>query len=113
LLIRDAAWEWFSRDARQHDASFVEAIDIFHTVIEEARKLTNDRQIHDRIADIEFLDLPEQQFDLAFSSLAFHCLRDFDRIVRTVYQSLHGTSSFVFSIEHLFLLHLPARIMLN
>lgn len=91
---------WFARYARQHGAASVEAVDISETMIEEARRRTDDRHIRYRVADLEVLELPERQFDLAFSSLAFHYLRDFDRVARTIYQSLQAGSFFVFSIEH-------------
>jgi len=82
-------------------------------MIEEARKHTSARQIHYRIADIALLDLPEQQFDLAFNLLVFCCLQNFDRIVRTVCQLLCSGSFFVFLIEYPALSHLPDRIMLR
>ncbi len=51
-------------------------------------------------ADLESLELPQEAFDLAFSSLAFHYVQDFDRLVGEVFRSLIARGHFVFSIEH-------------
>jgi SAM-dependent methyltransferase len=51
-------------------------------------------------ADLESLDLPEEAFDLAFSSLAFHYVEDFGRVVGEVFRALVSGGRFVFSIEH-------------
>lgn len=53
-----------------------------------------------QIADLEHLVLPEASFGFAYSSLAFHYIEDFDRLVRTIHRSLLPGSHFVFTIEH-------------
>ncbi|TIS99450.1 methyltransferase domain-containing protein [Mesorhizobium sp.] len=46
------------------------------------------------------LDLPGASFDFAYSSLAFHYIEDFDRLVKTVHDALLPGAHFVFTIEH-------------
>ena len=52
------------------------------------------------IADLEKLDLPEGAFDLAYSSLAFHYIEDFGKLVRAVFHALVPGAQFIFTIEH-------------
>jgi SAM-dependent methyltransferase len=49
---------------------------------------------------IETVELPAGAFDLAYSALTFHYIRDFDRLVRTIHHALAPGGDFVFTIEH-------------
>lgn len=91
---------WVSRWLRENGARSVLGIDLSENMISRARELTPDSAIEYRTEDLETLDLPEAAFEFAFSSLAFHYIRDFDRVVRMVYQALTPGGFFVFSIEH-------------
>lgn len=91
---------WVSRWLREHGARTVLGIDLSETMIARARATTADAAIDYRIADLETIALPEKAFDFAFSSLALHYVRDFERIARAVHRSLSAGSHFVFSIEH-------------
>jgi ubiquinone/menaquinone biosynthesis C-methylase UbiE len=91
---------WFSRWAREQRASSVLGVDLSSNMIEKARKETVDDAIEYRIEDMDQLQLPEASFDFAYSALAFHYVKDFQRIVGTVYNSLTPGSHFIFEIEH-------------
>ncbi|AZO32418.1 class I SAM-dependent methyltransferase [Mesorhizobium sp. M1B.F.Ca.ET.045.04.1.1] len=91
---------WVSRWLREKGAHSALGVDLSENMISRARELTPDAAIDYRIGDLETLDLPEAAFDFAFSSLAFHYIRDFDRLVRVVHRALTPGSFFVFSIEH-------------
>jgi SAM-dependent methyltransferase len=69
-------------------------------MIARAKADTNDPEIGYRIADLEQLQLPKANFDFAYSSLAFHYVEDFARLVRTVHQALTPDAHFLFTIEH-------------
>jgi len=69
-------------------------------MLARARELTDDAAIDYRIEDLETIELPEQAFDFAYSSLTFHYVRDFDRLARMIHRSLTPGSQLVFSIEH-------------
>ncbi|MBB4398867.1 SAM-dependent methyltransferase [Bradyrhizobium sp. ERR14] len=45
-------------------------------------------------------NLPKAAFELAYSVLTFHYVRDFSRLVRMVYQALVPGGHIVFTIEH-------------
>lgn len=91
---------WVSRWMRENGAKSALGLDLSEKMIERARKDTTDTFIEYRIADLDQLQLPQDSFDLAFSSLTFHYVKDFERLVKTIQQALSAGGQFVFSIEH-------------
>lgn len=91
---------WASRWMREHGAAWVLGLDLSQNMIHRARADTADLAIEYRIADLETLVLPEKAFDLAYSSLAFHYVRDFGRLAHTLHKALVPGGHLVFSIEH-------------
>ena len=91
---------WFARWARAHGATSVLGLDLSENMLARARSETTDPAVHYAIADLENLELPPAAFDLAYSSLAFHYVADFDRLVRTIYRALVPGAHFVFTVEH-------------
>jgi SAM-dependent methyltransferase len=91
---------WTCRWMREHGASSVLGIDLSENMIERARAFANDAAIEYRIADLETVVLPEAAFDLAYSSLAFHYIENFDRLVRMIHRALVPGGALVFTIEH-------------
>lgn len=91
---------WFSRFARETGAAHVLGLDLSEKMIARARADTSDPAIEYKIADLDELDLPEQGFDFAYSSLAFHYVEDFARLVATIHRALAPGAHFVFTIEH-------------
>lgn len=91
---------WVSRWMRENGAKSVVGYDLSKKMIERAMKETSDNAIEYQIADLETLELPGNSFDLAYSSLTFHYIQDFKRLVKAIYRSLVEGGDFVFSIEH-------------
>jgi SAM-dependent methyltransferase len=91
---------WFARWARENGAAHVLGLELSENMIARARADTDDARIDYEIADLDRLRLPEASFDFAHSSLAFHYIVDFDRLVETVHRALLPGSHFVFTIEH-------------
>lgn len=69
-------------------------------MIDKAQEKTNDSAITYQKADLETLQLPAKSFDFAFSSLTFHYIQDFDRLVQNIHQALTPQGQLVFTIEH-------------
>jgi SAM-dependent methyltransferase len=63
-------------------------------------RATSDPAIVDAKADLEVLELPEASFDLVYSSLAFHYLKDLEALLARVHVALVTGGQLVFSIEH-------------
>jgi SAM-dependent methyltransferase len=91
---------WFARWARQAGAASVLGLDLSENMIARARAETEDPAIAYRIADLDALELPEATFDLAYSSLAFHYVEDFERLSGAIRRALRAGGRLVFSIEH-------------
>lgn len=91
---------WFSRWARDHGAAHVLGVDLSENMIATAKAKTSDPGVEYTVADLEDLDLPAVSFEFAYSSLAFHYIRDFGRLAGMVFRALVPGSGFVFSIEH-------------
>jgi ubiquinone/menaquinone biosynthesis C-methylase UbiE len=91
---------WFARWAMMQGAAGVLAVDLSENMLSRARAETADPGVHYLRADLESLELPEETFDLAYSSLALHYVEDFARVVGRVFRALSSGGHFVFSIEH-------------
>jgi SAM-dependent methyltransferase len=100
VLDLGCGFGWFSRYAREHGARSVFACDVSENMIQRAIAMTSDHAIDYRKLDLEHIELPENSFDLAFSSLALHYLETLDRLFPLLCRSLVAGGSFVFSTEH-------------
>jgi ubiquinone/menaquinone biosynthesis C-methylase UbiE len=69
-------------------------------MLARARATTRDKAIRYQRADMEQLELPAAAFDLVYSSLALHYVKDLDRLMAQVHRSLVPGGSLVFSAEH-------------
>jgi len=91
---------WFCRWARAQGAAEVLGLDVSENMLARAKAETDDPAIRYRIADLDKETLLKAAFDLAYSSLAFHYVADFDRLIGEVRQSLRPGGQLIFSIEH-------------
>lgn len=91
---------WASRWMRAQGAVSVRGFDLSEKMLARARQDTADPAIEYRIADLETLELPNAAFDLVYSSLAFHYVKDLRRLVRTIHDALTAGGDLVFSTEH-------------
>lgn len=91
---------WAARWMREHGAASVLGLDLSQNMITRAETSTTDSAIAYRVADLDTLNLPATAFDLAFSSLAFHYVTDFARLIGVIHQALAPGGHLVFSIEH-------------
>jgi SAM-dependent methyltransferase len=91
---------WASRWLRENGALSVVGYDLSQNMIARARIDTQDQAISYQVADLETLQLPYQTFDLIHSALAFHFVKDFDRLVAMMYRSIVPGGALVFSMEH-------------
>jgi SAM-dependent methyltransferase len=91
---------WFCRWARAAGARSVLGIDLSTNMLARAWAETADPAVRYAHADLDSLELPEAAFDLAYSSLAFHYVADFARLVRGVRRALRPGGHLAFSIEH-------------
>jgi SAM-dependent methyltransferase len=91
---------WASRFMREQGARSVLGPDLSRNMIERAQAQTADGAVEYRIADLDRLDLPEAAFDLTYSALTVHYIRDFGRLMRVIHEALAPGGHLVFAIEH-------------
>ena len=90
----------FARWAVEHGAAEVLGIDLSERMLERALAVTSDERIRYRKGDLEMLDLPRGEFDVAYSALALHYLVDVGRLFSVVHDALRPGGHFIFTIEH-------------
>ena len=91
---------WASRWFRENGAASILGFDLSENMLRRARTDTHDPAIEYRLADLEELVLPERGFDLVYSSLTFHYVRNFGRLIRMIHAALAPAGDLVFTIEH-------------
>ncbi|KAJ5163876.1 uncharacterized protein N7500_005706 [Penicillium coprophilum] len=125
ILDLGCGYGWFIRWAREKGAGYIKGIDISQNMIERAKEFEAEinRQTKDSVTatmsatevtfeihDLEILNLshqPEQElYDLVYSSLAFHYIEDFVRLLREIHGCLkkggghEQRGRLIFSVEH-------------
>jgi SAM-dependent methyltransferase len=100
VLDLGCGFGWFCRFAREQGAARVLGLDVSEKMLERARATTSDSAITYVRADLECLDLPEDAFDLAYSSLALHYIVDLAGLLTKVRWALTQGGKLVFSAEH-------------
>jgi SAM-dependent methyltransferase len=91
---------WFCRWASEHGAAQVLGVDLSEKMLERARAETRVGAVSYAAADLELLSLPEAGFDLVYSSLAFHYVKDAARLFTAIHRALVPGGHLVFSTEH-------------
>nr|WP_246845174.1 class I SAM-dependent methyltransferase [Bdellovibrio sp. NC01] len=100
VLDLGCGYGWHCRYLKENGAAHVIGLDLSFKMLEKARQengLDGVEYIQGAIEDISFKDA---EFDLVFSSLAFHYVEDFDRVCKTIQRILKNGGKFVFSTEH-------------
>lgn len=106
VLDLGCGYGWFSRWAAAQGAKSVLGLDVSEKMLARAREKTVEAdggeagRIEYKRQDLETLELPKESFDLAYSSLAFHYIHDFERLLNAIHAALVSGAKLVFSIEH-------------
>lgn len=100
VLDLGCGFGWFSRFAREQGAASVLGLEISENMLGRARAMTQDAAIEYRRADLETAELPEAEFDLAFSSLTLHYIADLEGLLARIQRSLVPGGMLVLSMEH-------------
>jgi SAM-dependent methyltransferase len=90
----------FARWAREMSAASVLGVDRSEKMLARARAQTRDPGVTYHLADIEHLARPDASFDLVYSSLTLHYIRDFGAVCVTIRRLLVPGGHLVFSVEH-------------
>lgn len=90
----------FARKAISLGARSVTAIDVSDSMLQEAVRRTRSSDVHYLRMSIEEMDLGEQTFELAVSSLALHYVQDYPAALERISNALEPNGNFIFSVEH-------------
>jgi len=90
----------FARWCIEQGAASVIGVDLSTNMLNRARELTETDSIEYRIGDLEDLDIPEPNFELIYSALAFHYVEDFSALCRAMRSKLVQGGRLVATVEH-------------
>ena len=83
-------------------AKYVLGTDISEKMIERANEINKIDGIEYKVIAMEDIESIDKKFDVIISSLAFHYIKDFDKLINDCYKLLNNDGYFVFSQEHPF-----------
>lgn len=99
VLDLGCGFGWFCRWAQAQSAASVTGIDVSDNMLARA-KAESDPAIRYQQGDMDSLTLPHAAFDLVYSSLAFHYLKNLDALMAQIAGALVSGGRLVFSVEH-------------
>jgi 2-polyprenyl-3-methyl-5-hydroxy-6-metoxy-1,4-benzoquinol methylase len=100
VLDLGCGFGWLCRWAREKGAKEVRGVDVSENMLSKARDFPQDPAITNLRADLETLELPPSTYQVVYSSLTLHYLKNLSAVVAQVYKTLSPGGSFVFSVEH-------------
>lgn len=100
VLDLGCGFGWFCRWAQEQGAASVHGVDVSERMLERARAETADPAVTYERADLESFAIAPGSIDLAYSSLAFHYIRDLAGLFTRIHAGLAPGGRFVFSVEH-------------
>lgn len=81
-------------------AKRVVGIDLSEKMIEEAKATNNADNITYQVMSMVDIDTLNEKFDFVFSSLAFHYIEDFEKLISKIFSVLNNDGVLLFSQEH-------------
>lgn len=99
VLDLGCGFGWHCQYAIEHGAIAITGVDISENMLNVAKEKT-DSKINYIHMPIEEIDFEPNSFDIVMSSLAFHYIASFEKIVEKVSACLVVGGDFVFSVEH-------------
>lgn len=100
VLDLGCGYGWHCAYAAEKGAKRVLGIDLSEKMLQKAEKINSHQKITYKRGAMEDLELPESSFDIVFSSLAFHYVKDFPALVKKISSWLRPEGIFIFSVEH-------------
>ena len=81
-------------------AKEVLGIDISEHMLKIALDNNKDKDITYKLMAMEDIDKLEEKFDVVISSLAIHYVKDYDKLIKDIYNLLNEDGILIFSIDH-------------
>lgn len=90
----------YARSFIERGASYYLGIDSSESMIRKAKAENAGDNIEYKLMNLDDLDSFECRFDLAYSSLVFHYIDDFDKLLRAIHSILNNDGILLFSQMH-------------
>jgi SAM-dependent methyltransferase len=100
VLDLGCGYGWLCRWARENGAEKVLGVELSENMLKKAKEFPEDSAISYFRADLDYLKLPPASYEVVYSSLTLHYLKNLSELVAQVYQALTPGGSFIFSVEH-------------
>ncbi len=100
VLDLGCGYGWHCRYAAENGAASVLGTDISQKMLRRAEEMSVGTGIRYRRKAMEDLEFPDESFDIVLSSLAFHYVRDFFRLLEKINSWLVLEGKLIFSVEH-------------
>lgn len=100
VLDLGCGYGWHCKYAADNGAQYVLGTDISHKMLEVAKKINSAPEIDYQCTAIEDLSFSNGVFDVVLSSLAIHYVKDFEPLIKNIFQWIKSGGEFVFSVEH-------------
>jgi len=84
----------------EQGATRVVGCDISQNMLNLAKKINGQEKIEYKLLSMEELNSLDEKFDVVFSSLAFHYIEDFDKLIKDINNHLNKDGILLFSQEH-------------
>lgn len=85
---------------RELGAKDILGIDISEHMIKIAKENNNDENIKYKVMAMENINEIVEKFDIVISSLAFHYVKDYEKLINDIYNLLNDDGVLIFSIDH-------------
>ncbi len=85
---------------RDLGAKEILGIDISEHMIKIAKENNYDKNIKYKVMAMEDISKINEKFDIVISSLAFHYVKDYEKLINDIYSLLNDDGILIFSIDH-------------
>ena len=89
-----------SFDFAKNGAEYVLGIDLSEKMLDKAKRENNHPCVDYLRMDMEKIHTINKKFDVVYSSLAFHYVKDFKKLINDIYKLLDDGGELIFSQEH-------------
>ncbi|MDV4150759.1 class I SAM-dependent methyltransferase [Clostridium sp. AL.422] len=100
VLDLGCGFGWHCKYAIENNAIEAIGVDLSEKMLERAKEINGDKAIKYINLSIEEVKFDSEYFDTVISSLAFHYVKNFDKVCQNVYDMLKDDGDFIFSVEH-------------
>lgn len=100
VLDLGCGYGWHCQYAVKKGAASVIGVDVSEKMLEVAQEKFTSQKITFLKQDISAIDFDKEQFDIVFSSLAFHYVKDYNLLIEKISNLLKPEGELIFTVEH-------------